>query len=598
MGVFFYSSDRVEDPPYPFDRDRRTPYDSAVNSLTAYALAHELHRSLKGTTIEKISRYPGGYTVMLDNAAVPFLHLLHFGRDPELVPSDRPVVAEAHATRVNSALVKARIRKISPLGMDRIILCTLSTPGDWRRDEPSLARLDMTPAGAPISVFRDVEGPLLEWHGPPRAARPAAATETPPQKPLSLLSLPESPPDGLMAAVERRWPAETPEHTRHWGVVKHTARVLLGSVGGLDPLLAAVLSRTFAGELTRIWPHLAAIGAAAREGRYSWRRYEFPGEGPAGCCAVYPVALPVEDRAIELSSGLAAVRQRMDEVILPAYVRYLRTSALSAVRRSLKKSRRLAEHLAEDLREANRAREYRQYGNLLVTNRHRMKRGMSEIAVREHSGRGTVTIPLSPRLGPDENIRRYFTKAKKGEKGTLIISRRKRDIEREIVEKRALAERIATLEKPDRLLPFVPRPIARSRRAARDGAPPFKRFVIDDRHTVFVGRKDRENDELTHRFASPRDVWFHAQGVPGSHVILRGANRSTPKRVLEQAAAIAAYFSKARRSAMVPVVYAEKRYVSRPRGSPPGTAVCRRGTTLYVTPALPEKGAERHDTDT
>lgn len=568
---------------------RRTPYDSAVNSLAAYALAYELNEVLSGVIIEKLMRYTGGITLSLAHPVIPFLHLLHFGREAELVPSHRCIVPEARTVAVDSFLVQSRIREVSPLGMDRILLFTVSSAGDWARDEQSIARFDMTPAGVPLAVFRGKDGVLSEWHGPSRAARPVAPTDTPARKPLSILTLPTAPPDELVAAAAaRRWPENTPEHTRRWGAIKHTARVLIGSVGGLDPVLAAALSRTFAGDIARIWPRLADIGAAVREKRFSWRRYEFPEEGPAGRCAVYPFALPVDERSVALDDALDAMTQRMNEVILPAYVRCLRTTALSAMHKSLKKFQRLAGRLAGDLGEARRARQYRQYGNLLVTNRHLMKRGMSEIEVRDFSEQHTVTIPLSPKMSPDENIHRYFARSKKGEKGILIITRRKREIEREIVEKRALVERISAIEEPDEILPFIPRRAGRAKRMEK-GTAPFKRFVIDERHTVLVGRKSRENDELTHRFASPRDLWFHAQGVPGSHVILRGANRSTPKRVLEQTAAIAAYFSKARHSSTVPVIYAEKRYVRKPRGSPPGTAVCQRGKTLYVRPSLPEE---------
>jgi hypothetical protein len=568
--------------------DRRTPYDSAVNSLTAFALAHELNRALQGVTVNRLIRYAGGHTVALDHATIPFLHLFHFGREPELVPSRRLIVSEARSAVVDSFMVQSRIREVRPLGMDRIILFRVTAAVGWTGDEQAIARLDMTPARMPLTVFRGEGAAPSEWHGPPRAARPTAPTATPARKPLSLLALPPSPPEGLVAAATREWPENTPEHTRRWGVVKNAARTLVGTVGGLDPVLAAALSRSCAGDIAAIWPRLVEIGTAARERRFSWRRYEFPEEGPAGRCAVYPVALPVTERPVLLDSALEAIAERLHEVILPAYVRHLRATALSAARRSLKKSQRLAGRLAGDLEEASRAREYRQCGNLLVTNRHLMKRGMREIEVRDFSGRRTVTIPLSPHLGPDENIRRYFSKAKKGEKGVLIITRRKREIEREIIEKHTFMKRISEIEDPNEIMPLIPRRTGRARREVK-GTAPFKRFVIDERHTVLVGRKDRENDELTHRIASPRDLWFHAQGVPGSHVILRGATRSTPKRVLERAAAIAAYFSKARHSSTVPVIYAEKRYVRKPRGSPPGTAVCQRGKTLYVRPSLPDE---------
>jgi predicted ribosome quality control (RQC) complex YloA/Tae2 family protein len=104
-----------------------------------------------------------------------------------------------------------------------------------------------------------------------------------------------------------------------------------------------------------------------------------------------------------------------------------------------------------------------------------------------------------------------------------------------------------------------------------------------------VGRSNRENDILTHRVARQRDLWFHARGVAGSHVIMqRGSHRDNPSReILSRAAAIAAYYSKARTSGLAPVVYTERRYVRKPRKAPPGLAVCIREKVLMVRPVLP-----------
>ncbi len=116
-----------------------------------------------------------------------------------------------------------------------------------------------------------------------------------------------------------------------------------------------------------------------------------------------------------------------------------------------------------------------------------------------------------------------------------------------------------------------------------------RRFVVFGGWTVLVGRNNRENDILTHQVASPRDLWFHARGVSGSHVVLRRSGRSDSPSMeaIEQAASIAAYYSKARASGMVPVIYTEKRYVRKPRRAPAGAAVCIREKVVLVEPRLP-----------
>ena len=121
-----------------------------------------------------------------------------------------------------------------------------------------------------------------------------------------------------------------------------------------------------------------------------------------------------------------------------------------------------------------------------------------------------------------------------------------------------------------------------------------RRFELAGGWIILVGRSNQENDRLTHKVARQRDLWFHARGVAGSHVVLqRGGRKDNPsKETLEAAASIAAYYSKARTSGLVPVIYTEKRYVRKPRKAPPGLAVCLREKVLMVEPKLPT-GATR-----
>ena len=102
-----------------------------------------------------------------------------------------------------------------------------------------------------------------------------------------------------------------------------------------------------------------------------------------------------------------------------------------------------------------------------------------------------------------------------------------------------------------------------------------------------MGRNDWENDLLTRR-AHPEDFWFHAQGCPGSHVVLKREGRKADpgKRTLEEAAGVAAYWSKARTSKTVPVNYTLKKYVRKPRRAKPGSVLIQREKTLFVEPKL------------
>ena len=144
-----------------------------------------------------------------------------------------------------------------------------------------------------------------------------------------------------------------------------------------------------------------------------------------------------------------------------------------------------------------------------------------------------------------------------------------------------------------------------SRRSPRDGsgrrqgaaqAHP-RRYITSSGWTVLAGRSNEENDILTYRVAAQEDIWFHASGYPGSHIILRreGRRDEPGARTLAEAAGVAAYWSKGRSAKSVPVIYTRAKYVSKPRGAPAGLAMPRRVKTLMVTPALlPEALAREH----
>ena len=120
------------------------------------------------------------------------------------------------------------------------------------------------------------------------------------------------------------------------------------------------------------------------------------------------------------------------------------------------------------------------------------------------------------------------------------------------------------------------------------GAPRVFAYTLPGGWTVLAGRTDADNDRLSLKIARANDWWFHVRGMPGSHVILQGPDDVEPDRkTLEQAAAVAAYHSKARAGGIVPVSCTQARYVSKPRGSKPGTVEIQKERVLKVRPGLP-----------
>lgn len=122
----------------------------------------------------------------------------------------------------------------------------------------------------------------------------------------------------------------------------------------------------------------------------------------------------------------------------------------------------------------------------------------------------------------------------------------------------------------------------------KQSEPEVWRYVLPGGWEALAGKTDADNDLLSLRTAQANDLWFHVHGLPGSHVILRGPGGGTADpAVIKQAAAIAAWHSKARNAGIVPVSCTEAKNVSKPRGAKSGSVCIRREKTIKVRPGLP-----------
>src|SRR5690606_11068507 len=127
------------------------------------------------------------------------------------------------------------------------------------------------------------------------------------------------------------------------------------------------------------------------------------------------------------------------------------------------------------------------------------------------------------------------------------------------------------------------------REGAGEEAEPFRRFPLPGGLEAWVGKNAKGNAALTTRYAQPHDLWLHARGVAGSHVVVRRPSRTeTPdRRAVEAAAALAAYFSQARTQPLAPVTVTERKYVRPVKGGPPGLVRVDREDVVMVAPRRP-----------
>ena len=111
-------------------------------------------------------------------------------------------------------------------------------------------------------------------------------------------------------------------------------------------------------------------------------------------------------------------------------------------------------------------------------------------------------------------------------------------------------------------------------------------YRSSDGYDIYVGKNNYQNDELTFKFATGNDWWFHAKGMPGSHVIVKSNNEELPDRVFEEAGMLAGYYSKGREDEKVEIDYLQKKNVKKPNGAAPGFVVYYTNYSLTIHPDI------------
>ena len=202
-----------------------------------------------------------------------------------------------------------------------------------------------------------------------------------------------------------------------------------------------------------------------------------------------------------------------------------------------------------------------------------------------------VRIPLDPSLSPVRNAEKYYKKYKKSRAARRYALEKTDSLSDEIDYLEGQLDCIGkcqTVSELDEIrdemisLGFLKQKPGRKRRANLPPSRPMH-YVSDDGIDIFVGKNNRQNDELTLRRASGGNLFFHAKDIPGSHVIVL-SDGEAPIRTMEQACMLAAFYSKGRSSSSVPVDYTQRKYVKKPSGARPGKVVYTSQKTVYVTP--------------
>ncbi|TPR20153.1 fibronectin/fibrinogen-binding protein [Apilactobacillus timberlakei] len=259
----------------------------------------------------------------------------------------------------------------------------------------------------------------------------------------------------------------------------------------------------------------------------------------------------------------------------------------------LKKNRNKKKKLQKTLDNTKKADEYRIKGEILTTYLYKIERGMKSIELPNfYDENKLVKINLSNQLSPSENAQKYFKRYQKSKNAVIYVNEQLKKTNEEIeyfenvlsqieLANPADLTDIKTEFKEEGYLKKNHNSNA-SKKNKRQKISKPEVFTSDNGIQILVGKNNLQNDKLTLKDADKRDIWLHTQKIHGSHVIIKSFDPD--EKTIQQAAELAAYFSKARDSATVPVDYVKVKHVRKPNGAKPGLVIYEGQKTAFVTP--------------
>ena len=315
---------------------------------------------------------------------------------------------------------------------------------------------------------------------------------------------------------------------------------------------------------------------------------------------------PVEFSAVELEQFQGERKKQYDTIseVLETY--YAQKNTITRIRQKSSDLRRIVQVALErnykkydlqlkQLKDTEKREKYKVYGELINTYGYQVEPGSKSMEALNYYTNEMVTIPLDDSIAPLENAKKYFEKYNKLKRTYEALSELTLEVKEEIshLESIQTALDIALLEED---LVEIKEELVESGYIRRKGggkkikitSKPFH-YLSSDGYHMYVGKNNFQNEELTFKFATGNDWWFHAKGVPGSHVIVKGnGEEELPDRVFEEAGRLAAYYSKNRGNDKVEIDYIQKKHVKKPAGGKPGFVVYYTNYSLVIDSDISE----------
>jgi predicted ribosome quality control (RQC) complex YloA/Tae2 family protein len=371
-------------------------------------------------------------------------------------------------------------------------------------------------------------------------------------------------------------------------------RAMVHRISGVSPLLARELEFVSDGTPEGIGEKIRLLAQRYEKAGFEPRVYTLLGEKKV--LAPFPLKSLGAAEEEAFSSMNQAADQFYFEVVMKRQMIEQKQALSKRLRQLISRLQRRQENLTIDQEGFQKGLEAKDYGDILTANYPRINKGMREAEVLDYrqDPPRSVLIPLDESLDPSGNVQKYFKKYKRAKRGLEIASQRLEETEKEIVYLESVvfeveaaedAEEVETIRQEleeERIIP-VPKK-QKAGKEKKEKSLPVRHFLSSEGLEILCGKHNLGNDYLLRHLAKDNDLWFHSQGVPGSHVLLKVGGGEPKQQSILEAAAIAAYYSKGRGSTRQPVDYTRVKDVHRPKGAKPGMVIIFHQRTIMVKP--------------
>lgn len=581
----------------------------AFDGLVMAAVRAELQEKLTGGRIEKIYQpLAGEITILVHKNRDKFRLLVSAdARDARVhltsTVKENPLAPPMFCMVLRKHIEGGRITSIEQAGLERVLMIKVEAMDELGRMAEKCLVCEVMGKHSNIILIESGTQAILDGirrysYGTSRHREVLPGRRYVPPPETGKLSPPEVDEDTFRHAVwapEEDWPVEKLLLHKFEGFSPQTCREIAASTG-INP----AQSSQDLGELDlqRLWTAFHQITECVHTGTFS-PVLCFDARGPAAFSAV----------RLSQFADLTCKTGTMNNVLDEFFSTRARQEQLSraavelskVIKNEMKKVQKKISIHQDVLRKSEDAEKLKITGELITANIYQIPaRAQTADLINYYDPEAKIiSLELNPQLTAAENAQAYFKRYTKARSGQAVAKTYLAEAAGELAYLESVMVSVEQAEKPADLVEIraelikegylkPPQEPKKGRKIEASPEPEPIKFEMEGGFQALVGRNNRQNDYLTLKLALPDDLWFHVKDIPGSHVLVRNPLKAVvPDLVIEQAAQLAAFYSKARQSTKAPVDYTLRKHVRKPKGAKPGMVIYENQKTVYVEPKSP-----------